>query len=52
MTPMLNLEKYKVEDILPVVILFKDNQEILRLIGENDLKDVESLLVKYEKMAN
>lgn len=39
-----DIEEYQVGDILPVVIVFKENKEILRLIGEDNLKDVESLL--------
>lgn len=39
-----DISKYNIKDILPVVIVFKDNIEIMRLIGENNLKDIEKIL--------
>lgn len=39
-----DISKYDVKDILPVVIVFKDDVEIMRLIGENSLKDIEKEL--------
>ena len=39
-----DISKYDVKDILPVVIMFKDNVEIMRLIGENNLKEIEKEL--------
>lgn len=42
------IEKYKIGDILPVVIIENDNQEIKRIIGEKTkkeiLKELEDLL--------
>ncbi len=42
------IEKYKIGDILPVVIIENDNQEIKRIIGEKNkkeiLKELEDLL--------
>lgn len=34
------VEKYNVGDILPVVIIEKDNQEIKRIIGEKTKKEI------------
>ena len=39
-----DISKYDVKDILPVVIVFKDDMEIMRLIGENNLKEIEKEL--------
>lgn len=39
-----DISKYDIKDILPVVIVFKDDVEIMRLIGENNLKDIEKML--------
>ena len=39
-----DISKYNVKDILPVVIVFKNDVEIMRLIGENNLKDIEKML--------
>lgn len=39
-----DISKYDVKDILPVVIMFKDDVEIMRLIGENNLKEIEKEL--------
>lgn len=42
------IEKYKIGDILPVVIIENNNQEIKRIIGEKNkkeiLKELEDLL--------
>ena len=42
------IAKYKIGDILPVVIIKNDNQEIKRIIGEKNkkeiLKELEDLL--------
>lgn len=42
------ISKYKIGDILPVVIIENDNQEIKRIIGEKNkkeiLKELEDLL--------
>lgn len=42
------IKKYKIGDILPVVIIENDNQEIKRIIGEKNkkeiLKELEDLL--------
>ena len=34
------VEQYNVGDILPVVILEKDNKEILRIVGEKTKKEI------------
>ena len=34
------IEKYNVGDILPVVIIEKDNKEIKRIIGEKNKKEI------------
>jgi hypothetical protein len=35
---------YKIGSILPVVIFMKDNEEILRIIGEKSKKELTKLL--------
>ena len=40
--------KYNVGDILPVLIFIKDNEEIDRLIGERNYKEIEEVMKKYE----
>lgn len=35
-----DVEKYNVGDILPVVIIEKDNEEIKRIIGEKTKKEI------------
>lgn len=38
------VKQYNVKDILPVVILFKDNVEITRIVGENNLNELEKII--------
>ncbi len=38
------IEKYKVGDILPVLILLDNDQEITRLVGEKSVREIESKL--------
>jgi len=38
------IKKYNIDEILPVVIVFKDNKELKRIIGEKNLiKEIESI---------
>lgn len=39
-----NIEKYSVNDILPVIIIMKDNKEIKRITGEKRKKEIEKVL--------
>ena len=39
---------YQVGDILPVVIIEKDNQEVKRIIGEKSQKELEQILKELE----
>ena len=43
-----DIESYKVGDILPVLIFVKDDEEVERLIGEKDYKEIEEVMKKYE----
>ena len=43
-----DIESYNIGDILPVLIIIKDNQEIDRLVGEKNYKEIEEVLKKYE----
>lgn len=43
-----NVEEYNVGDILPVLIFIKDNNEVDRLVGEKNYKEIEEVLKKYE----
>ncbi len=43
-----DIESYNVGDILPVLVFIKDNEEIDRLIGEKNYKEIEEVLKKYE----
>lgn len=38
------VKKYNVGDILPVIIVLKDNKEINRIIGEKNKKEIEEIL--------
>lgn len=39
-----DIEKYNPGDILPVIIVLKDNKEITRIIGEKKVKDIRKIL--------
>ncbi len=40
-----DISKYNVGNILPVIIVYKDNNEVKRIIGEKDIfKEIEELL--------
>ena len=43
-----DIDEYKVGEILPVVIIYKDEKEIRRMIGENSekefFKDIEKII--------
>lgn len=38
------VEKYNVGSTLPVIIFYKDNEEIERLIGEKTYEDIEKII--------
>ena len=40
------IAKYKIGDILPVVIIENDNQEIKRIIGEKNKKEIAKNMLK------
>ena len=42
------VEKYNVGKTLPELIFIKDGEEISRLIGEKNYKEIEEELKKYE----
>lgn len=39
-----NLEKYNVGNTLPVIIVYKDNNEVTRIIGEKRKKEIEKVI--------
>lgn len=39
-----DIEEYNIGDILPVIIVEKDNKEITRIIGEKRKKDIDKVL--------
>ena len=39
-----DLEKYNVKDILPVIIIYKDNEEISRITGEKRFKEIDKII--------
>ncbi len=44
-----NVEKYNVGSVLPVLIIYKNDIEVIRLVGEKSYKDLEeSIGVIYE----
>ena len=43
------VKKYNVGKTLPELIFFKDGEEINRLIGEKNYKEIKEELEKYEK---
>ena len=38
------VKQYAVGKILPVLIVFRDNQEINRIVGEKSLKDMKNII--------
>lgn len=38
------IEEYNVGNILPVIIVYKDNKEITRIIGEKRKKEIKKVL--------
>ena len=44
-----DISKYNVGKILPEIIVYKNNEEIGRLIGEKNYKDLCLEIDKYEK---
>ena len=43
------VKKYNVGEILPVLIFIENVKEVDRLIGEKTYKEIEGVVVKYEK---
>lgn len=41
-------EKYNPGDTLPVIIVYKDNKEVTRIIGEKRKKEIEKVLKEME----
>ena len=41
------VSKYNVGEILPVLIFFKDDKEVYRLIGEKNYNEIEGVLKEY-----
>lgn len=39
-----DIEKYDPKDILPVIIILKDNKEVARITGEKRKKEIEEVL--------
>ena len=39
-----NIEEYNVGNILPVIIVYKNNKEITRIIGEKRTKEIKKVL--------
>lgn len=39
-----NLDEYNVGDTLPVIIVYKDNKEVTRIIGEKRFKEIDKVL--------
>lgn len=42
------VKKYSIGDTLPVIIFYKDDTELERLIGEKKFEDIESVIKKHE----
>ena len=43
-----DISEYHPDDILPILIIMKDDKEIDRLNGEKSYKQIEEVLKKYE----
>ena len=39
-----DIEKYNIGDTIPVIIVYKDNKELTRIIGEKRFKDIDNVL--------
>ena len=39
-----DIEKYNPGNILPVIIIYKDNKEITRIIGEKRYKEIDKVI--------
>ena len=44
------VKKYNVGETLPELIFIKNGQEVKRLIGEKNYKDIEEVLKEYEEV--
>lgn len=43
-----DIEEYHIGEVLPVVIFIKDGNEVDRLNGEKNYKQIEEVIKKYE----
>lgn len=43
------VSKYNVGETLPVLVIIKDGNEVDRLIGEKNYKEIEEVIKKYEE---
>ncbi len=43
------VKKYEVGSTLPVIIFYKNEEEVERIVGEKSLQDLEGVINKYEK---
>lgn len=41
-----DITKYDVKDILPVIIIYKDDKEVTRITGEKRYKEIKNILEK------
>ena len=39
-----DIEKYNPGDILPIIIVYKDNKEVTRIIGEKRFKEIDKVI--------
>ncbi len=39
-----NMEEYNIGNILPVIIVLKDNKEVTRIIGEKNTSEIKKVL--------
>ena len=43
------VKKYNVGETLPVLIFYKNGEEVDRFIGEKSIKEIEGVINKYEE---
>lgn len=39
-----DIDKYNPGDILPIIIIYKDNKEVSRIIGEKRFKEIDKVI--------
>lgn len=39
-----DIDKYNPGDILPIIIIYKDNKEVTRIIGEKRFKEIDKVI--------